>query len=152
MKYSMRHAVYEEMLGTMKHAPRSFQELIYYASENEKAASLTPFYGFYLYPYEWMDYSLQNDDLLIAEMNAAMLIALDAPTIQAESHMIHFFSTAASSNNNEASKQSLSVALRTTMLFQMFAHLQNKVAYFADDHQFSMRKYKALLREAVMIH
>lgn len=152
MKYSMRHAVYEEMLSTLKHAPRSFEELLFHASQNEEAASLAPFYGFYLYPYEWLQVSLQDEDLLVAEINAAMLIALDAPTLQAETNMVQFFFVAASSNHDEARKQSLSVALRTTLLFQTYTQLQNKVSYFADDHEFSMRKYKALLREAVMTH
>lgn len=152
MKYSIRYAVYEEMLSALKRPPKGLQDLLFHASHNAKVASIAPFYGFYLYPHEWLHYSLQNHDPLVAEMNEAMLIALDAPTLSADPKMVLFFSIAASSNNAEVNKQSLSVAFKTTMLFQTYITLKNKVDLLEQDKQFTMRSYKRLLKEAVINH
>lgn len=152
MKYSIRYAVYEEMLSVLKRPPLNLQDLLLQASQNVEVASITPFYGFYLYPHEWLHYSLQNHDPLVAEMNEAMLIALDAPTIEADPKMVLYFTIAASPNYEDLCRQSLSVAFKTTMLFQTYIHLQNKVALLKHDKQFTMRSYKTLLKEAVVLH
>lgn len=150
MKYSMRCAVYEEMLGSLKRPPTGLQDLLFHASYNEKVARIAPFYGFYLYTHEWLQYSLENHDSFVAEMNEAMLITLDAPTLEADPKMLLYFSIAASPSNDEVYNQSLSVAFKTTILFQMYIHLQNRVAHFEKDEQFTMRRNKTLLEEAII--
>lgn len=140
MEYSMRSAVHEEMVRTLQHVPGSLQELLFYAAQEEKVASLTPFYGYYLYPREWLHYSLQNEDPLVAELNEAMLIALNAPTLTADPKMNHFFFIAASSNKDEKMKQSISVAFRTTMIFQTYMRLQNKLPFGENDEHLKVYK------------
>jgi hypothetical protein len=149
MKYSMRSAVYDEMIHSLKRSPNSLQDLLWEASQDEKVASIAPFYGFYLYPQEWLHYSLQNKDPLMAEMNEAMLIALDFPTMEAGPKMLLYFSIAASLNTEEIYKQSLSAAFKTTKLFQTYIHLQNRVSLFEKDKQFTKPNYNFLLKEAV---
>ncbi|WP_252311974.1 hypothetical protein [Sinobaca sp. H24] len=147
MKYSMRYAVYEEMLAALKRPPNDMEDLLFQASQHAEVARIAPFYGFYLYPHEWLHYSLQKEDPLAAELNLAMLIALDAPTIEADPKMLLYFSIAASSHNSEVNEQSLSVAFKTTMLFQTFIYLQNKVSHLEQNDHFSMRKYKNRLKQ-----
>lgn len=148
MKYSMRCAVYEEMIAALKRPPRGVEDMLLHASYNLKVESIAPFYGYYLYPHEWLHQSLESDSSLLAELNVAMAIALDAPTLEADPKMSLYFSLIASRAKQNVCEHSLPVAFKTTMLFQKYVYLHHKVSLLAEDHSFTIRKYRKFLKNA----